>query len=275
MARYFLHGIVAFEFGVGLVRPNNLLTSTALTTSAMLASGAAFAQPAAYNWTGWYIGVNGGYASTQLKHDLSVPPSLDGDPSNFLASSGRSTMFAVGGQAGYNWLFVPNWLIGIEADIDYLGASLNSNVNFRQSSEDVVGQQKTRLRWLATVRGRFGYTWANTLIYATGGLAIGDVKSTVDATRIDLFNGRAEAQFAGSYSAIRTGWVVGGGIEQALNNLVSLRIEYLHFDLGSFSYNVNLVSGATSTDVPSTWLAHGSVSGDIVRAAVNLKFGPP
>ncbi len=241
----------------------------------MLASSAALAQPATYNWTGWYIGVNGGYASTQSKHDVSVPPSADGDPSHFIAASGRSTTFAGGGQIGYNWLFVPNWLVGIEADIDYLAASLNSNVNFRQSSEDVVGIQKTRLRWLGTVRGRLGYTWANTLIYATGGLAYGDVKSTVDATRTDLFNLHAEAKFAGSYSAIRTGWVAGAGLEQALTNLVSLRIEYLHFDLGSFSYNVNLASGTATTDVPSTWLAHGSVSGDIVRAGVNVKFGPP
>ena len=253
------------------MRTGHLLSSTALTTSAMLASGAAFAQPV-YNWTGYYIGANVGYASTDIGQDLFVP-AVTRFPSHFFDSSGRATTVAGGIQAGYNWLFLPNWLAGIEADISYLGASRQQGFQFQNSTEDVVGVQKTRMRWLATVRGRLGYTWLNTLVYATGGLAIGDVKSTVDATRID--GPTAEAQFAGSYSATRTGYVVGGGIEQALTNLVTLRLEYLHFDLGNFSYNVNLASGLTTPRVPSTWLAHGSVSGDIVRAAVNVKFGPP
>ena len=237
----------------------------------MLASSAAFAQPV-YNWTGYYIGAHAGYASTQFDQDLFVP-AIARFPSRFFDSSGRATTLAGGIQAGYNWLFLPNWLAGVEADISYLGASRQQGFQFHNGGEDVVGAQKTRMRWLATVRGRLGYTWLNTLVYATGGLAIGDVKSTVDATRID--GPTAEAQFAGSYSATRTGYVVGGGIEQALSNLVSLRLEYLHFDLGNFSYNVNLASGLTSRGVPSTWLAHGSVSGDIVRAAVNVRFGPP
>lgn len=253
------------------MRTSHLLSSTALTTSAMLASGAAFAQPV-YNWTGYYIGANVGLASTDFGQDLFVP-AIGQFPSHFFSSSGRATTLAGGIQGGYNLLFLPNWLAGIEADISYLGASRQQGFQFLNSTEDVVGVQKTRMRWLATARGRLGYTWLNTLVYATGGLAIGDVKSTVDATRFD--GSRVEAQFAGSYSATRYGPVYGGGIDQALTNLVSLRIEYLHFDLGNFSYNVNLASGLTTPRVPSTWLAQGSVSGDIVRVAVNVKFGPP
>jgi len=251
------------------VRKNNLLTSTALTTSAMLASSAALAEPV-YNWTGFYIGANAGYGSTELKHDLNIP-AINGVPAHTSASSGRETTLVGGFQAGYNVMFVPNWLVGIEADIDYLGASRQSRFDFRSRSEEIVGTQKTRLRWLGTVRGRLGYTWANTLIYATGGLAYGDVKSSVDATRIGIGVG----QFAGSYSTIRTGWAVGAGLEHSLTKLISLRVEYLHFDLGSFSYNVNLVSGRALPDVPPAWLAQGSVSGDLVRVGANFKFGPP
>jgi outer membrane immunogenic protein len=254
------------------MRTNNLLTSTALTTSALLASGTAFAQPVTYNWTGWYVGFNLGGASSRIEHGLAVPATVD-SPARAFTSSGRETTFTGGFQAGYNWMFVPNWLFGIEADLNHVGASRESNFAFLNDNEEVVGRQKTRLRWLATVRGRLGYTWVNTLVYATGGVAIGGVKSSVDATRIDPNTG-PDAQFAGSYSAGRVGWTVGAGIEHALTNRVSIKVEYLHFDLGSFSYNVSLVSGTASTDVPSTWFANGQISGDIVRLGLNYRFGP-
>jgi outer membrane immunogenic protein len=253
------------------MRTNNLLASTALSTSAVLASGAAFAQAPSFNWTGFYIGLNAGGASSRIEHSLSVP-AIDDDPARAFTSSDRDLSFTGGFQAGYNWMFAPNWLLGIEGDINYLRGSHQSSFAFLNSSEDVVGTQNTRLRWLATVRGRLGYTWANTLVYATGGLAIGGVRSNVDAARFDP---AVEATFAGSYSSTRTGWTIGGGLEQALTNRVSLRIEYLHFDLGDFSYNVTRVSGAPSTSVPNTWFANGQVSGDIVRAAVNVRLGPP
>ncbi len=49
----------------------------------------------------------------------------------------------------------------------------------------------------------------------------------------------------------------------------------IHFDLGNFTYLVNRVSGTASTSVPNTWFADGQVSGDIVRAAVTVRLGPP
>jgi outer membrane immunogenic protein len=254
------------------MRTNNLLTSTALTTSAVLASGAAFAQPVTYNWTGWYIGINAGGSSTSIYHDVAVP-AIGAIPSRLFAFEGRDGSFTGGFQAGYNWQFAPNWLLGIEGDINYLRGSRDNSFRFLVLGEDVVGTLNTRLRWLSTVRGRLGYTWANTMVYATGGVAFGAVRSNVDATRSD--GGVVEATFAGSYSATRTGWTVGGGLEQALTNIVSLRIEYLHFDLGDFSYNVTRVSGTASPSVPNTWLASGQVSGDIFRVGLNVKLGGP
>jgi outer membrane immunogenic protein len=255
------------------MRTNNLLTSTALTTSAVLASGAAFAQPVTYNWTGWYIGINAGGSSTAIDHDVAVP-AIGAIGSRLFAFDGRDGSFTGGFQAGYNWQFAPNWFAGIEGDINYLRGSRDNNFRFIISAgEDVVGAVNTRLRWLSTVRGRLGYTWANTMVYATGGVAFGGVRSNVDATRIDT--GVVAATFAGSYSETRTGWAVGGGLEQAVTNWVSLRIEYLHFDLGSFSYDVTRVSGVAHPSVPNTWLASGQVSGDIVRVGLNVKLSGP
>jgi outer membrane immunogenic protein len=236
----------------------------------MLASGAAFAQPVTYNWTGFYVGLNAGGASARIEHGLSIP-AIDDDPFRRFTSNGRDGSGTVGFLTGYNWQFA-NWLAGLEADINYLRASRQSSFAFTNSSEDVVGTQHTRLRWLGTVRGRFGYTFGNTLVYATGGWAFGGVRSTVEASR---FFGGLDATFSGSYSAIRNGWVVGGGIEHAFTNMLSLRIEYIHFDLGNFTYLVSRVTGTASASVPDTWFADGQVSGDIVRAALTLKVGPP
>ncbi len=237
----------------------------------MLASGAAFAQPITYNWTGFYIGLNAGGASTRIEHGLSIP-AIDDDPFRRFVSNGRDGSFTGGFLAGYNVQFAPNWLVGVEGDINHLRASHQSSFAFTNSTEDIVGTQRTRLRWLGTVRGRLGYTWGSTLVYATGGWAFGGVSSNVEASRI--FAG-VDATFAGAYSATRNGWTVGAGVEHAFTNWVSLRIEYIHFDLGNFTYLVNRVSGTTSDSVPDTWFADGQVSGNIVRAAVTVKLGSP
>ena len=60
----------------------------------------------------------------------------------------------------------------------------NENFRIRFGGEDtVVSAKDTTVRWLATLRGRFGYVWDRRFLYATGGLAFGDVHSSVDATR--------------------------------------------------------------------------------------------
>ena len=165
------------------------------------------------------------------------------------------------------------WVFGIEGDFNYLKGNRQDTFRSLRDGEDVVGRQETKLRWLSTVRGRFGYVWANTAFYATGGLAIGDVKSDASATRSD--GGVVEATFAGAYSSTRTGWTAGAGIEHFLSNRVSFKVEYLHFDLGDFNYNVSLATGLVSPDVPSQWQANGKVTGDIVRFGVNYRFAPP
>ena len=68
---------------------------------------------------------------------------------------------------------------------------------------------------------------------------------------------------------------MGGGWEQAFTNRFSVKLEYLHYDLGEFSYNViGTITGAPGNALPLLWPATARVSGDIVRVGVNLKFGP-
>ncbi len=255
------------------MRVNRLLTSTALTTSAVFASGAAMAQPATYSWTGWYVGLNVGWASADIGHDVSVPGYFD------VASRGRNDAITGGGQFGYNWLVAPLWLVGVEVDINYVGAKrsngFGATVTAGGGLEDVVGTQRSRVRWLSTVRARFGYVWNSTFLYATGGLAIGGISSSVTATGVENDAGGDTSQFHGSSSATRVGYAAGVGFEHAFTNRLSLKLEYLHFDLGSVSYNVlgvNTVGGGNG--LPLLWPANARFDGDIVRVGINYKLTP-
>jgi outer membrane immunogenic protein len=244
------------------MRVNQLLASTALTTSAVFATGAALAQPAPYSWTGCYVGLNAGGMTGHINQSLAVPPSVN----TTFSSSGTDIGFIGGGQAGCNWQSPQNWVLGFEGDFNFAHARRSQNFAFF-GSEDVVGSQETKLLWLSTVRARFGYAWNRSLLYATGGLAIGGVESSASASVPT-----GPAQYFGSYSGTRVGWTIGGGFEQAITDMISARFEYLHFDLGEADYNVVRVSGTTA--LPATWLATAKVNGDIFRVGVNFKLTP-
>jgi outer membrane immunogenic protein len=165
-----------------------------------------------------------------------------------------------GGQVGCNWQYTPNWVFGIEGDINWLNSKRSHNIN----SEDLTGSQTTKLRWLTTVRARLGYAWGNSLLYLTGGLAGGDVKSSVSLVHRD------GGVFSGSISDVRWGWTVGAGYEYAFTRTISGKLEYLHFDLGNVSYPVLLVSGSSSL----TLAGNAKVTGDLVRVGINVKLNP-
>lgn len=100
-----------------------------------------------YNWTGFYIGGHVGGA-------------FRGNDNNLLGGSNEGT-FMGGGQIGYDTLFAPNWLLGLEANYSFLGT--NSSISNRG---------------LGSVTGRLGYTWGPTLLYVKGGYAWADSRFT-------------------------------------------------------------------------------------------------
>jgi len=248
-----------------LMRVNRFLASTMLTTSAAFAMDAALAQTPrpSYSWTGCYVGLNAGAMIGGIDQSVTIPAPVN----RFFSSNETDTGFTGGGQAGCNWQHPQNWVFGIEGDINYADVKRSHNFAFSFNGEDTVGSQETKLRWLSTIRGRLGYAWNQSFLYATGGLALGEVKSSVAATETPSL-----ARFAGSYSDIRAGWTAGAGYEHAFTNRISAKIEYLHFDLGEANYNVVRVFGASG--LPPTWPAKAKVDGDIVRVGVNFKLTP-
>lgn len=137
-----------------------------------------------------------------------------------------------GAYAGYNWQVDPNFVLGLEADISASGS-------------DGTGMSGTNVKnnWNGTVRARAGVAFDRILVYGTGGFAGGGLKVN-DGTI--------------SESKGVSGWTVGGGVEAAITNNVTTRLEYRYTDLGT--HNVAPAPGSIN------------FKSNEVLAGVGLKF---
>ena len=186
--------------GVGLLALGVASASAAdiQRRQAMPAKAPAYSPPPLYNWTGLYIGINGGGGWGRT--DFSAP----------LASGSFNTSGAlVGGTLGYNYQ-MGQIVFGLEGDMDWS--------NLRGSGTCAGISCSVRNNWLGTARGRIGYAIDRFLPYVTGGAAFGNIKTSVAGL--------------GDASETKTGWTVGGGLEAAIAGPWTAKVEYLHVDLG-------------------------------------------
>jgi outer membrane immunogenic protein len=200
-------------------------------------------------WSGFYIGLNGGYSWGRSSRDVNFFNPVTGVTFATASGAGRDIDGGLfGGQIGYNWQ-TSNWVFGIEADAQWTGqqgsttaicgvvaacfpalTSVPAGIATRATLTD-------KLEWFGTIRGRVGVTFTPTfLFYVTGGGAYGSVKSDLTLGTF-LANGTPIA-FGGSRSTDRFGWTVGGGLEWMFAGNWSGKIEYLYMDLGSISNSV-------------------------------------
>lgn len=228
----------------------------------------------AYSWTGFYVGGNLGYSFGRASTDWTIAGVPIGSTSNNMNG-------ILGGlQAGYNWQS-SNWVFGLEADIQATGqqgtssiaipvtTTTTTNPCFPVASCPVTTTTTTpaalstqeKLPWLGTVRGRVGLTPADRwLVYATGGLAYGEIQSNGTLT----FGG---ASAMASANTTRAGWTVGAGVEAALWDNWSAKVEYLYVDLGTVANTYTGIAPVT----PITTNSH--VTDNIVRVGINYHFG--
>jgi outer membrane immunogenic protein len=216
-----------------LVR-NPWILATA-STVALVGANEAHAAPV-YNWTGFYIGVNGGAAGHEATtNDLNGWGGLGTPPyvSPWFKSNTTSATF--GGQAGYSWQ-MRNFVFGVEGDVNYVGASqtfVPPNSLATTCGPGCVATATNELTWLATFRGRAGFAVDRILFYCTAGVAVGQVSNSWGWDFVSPIRNSF------SSSETRTGYVVGGGIEAMLTQYVSLRAEYLHVNLGTSRSTIN------------------------------------
>ncbi|MCF6370450.1 outer membrane protein [Rhizobium halophilum] len=162
---------------------------------------AAVEMPAAFSWSGPYIGLHGGYGWGDSD--------VDG-----LAGSGNFDGGRFGGFVGYNWQMSNGFVAGLEGDINY------------DWNEDEIGTTGVdgETGFSGSVRGRVGYAMDRTLIYAAGGWT---------ATNVELSGAGVDE------SDTAHGWTLGAGIDHAFTDNVFGRLEYRYndysnADLGAF-----------------------------------------
>jgi len=237
----------------------------AVATIAMFAGAAQAADvesaPDSPSWTGGYIGVVGGYGwgdseyeSSAVFTDTLVP--IPGSENGSVDFEG----FLIGGQLGYDFDFGNGFVLGVAGDMswsDMDGAKCVQPGGCTGSPDDT--HSYSDIDWLATIRGRAGFTTGSLLIYGAGGLAMAHAEATVTFVDGTLDTPRSD-------SNTHLGWVLGAGAEFKVTENMSLGAEYLHVDLGSEDYTFPGPGGGIDV------LSESDLQIDIVRASLNLRF---
>jgi outer membrane immunogenic protein len=196
-----------------------------------------------FSWTGFYVGGNFGAKWATASDSVNVAPAtafgaaLPSGTSLPLSSTTPSS-FIGGGQVGYNWQ-TGSVVFGIEGDIDLQDWKTTQVLgNFSSDQVFVPGDSFTlESRWQASLRGRLGYASDRLLVYATGGAAWTEVKAQAYFTPFGI----APAT-SGTDRATLTGGTIGGGLEYAFWNHVSLGVEALYTRYGSHTFNGGTVA---------------------------------
>ncbi|MCA3559790.1 MAG: porin family protein [Aestuariivirga sp.] len=285
---------------------NIVFAATAIVSAATMtvAARAADVSDTAYDWSGFYLGLNAGagFNNSKVNHDFNYTgPDVSGGGSaseinNLLDNVGANlksdeTAFTGGGLIGYNWQH-DKLVFGVEADLNYAGFGNDRSNNISNQLNDLgellgdpgAGDENLSATartsfgadWFATLRGRVGFAADNFLFYGTGGLAYGKMEGSVkiDATELADDDPETDRYYTGSTDATNLGWTVGGGMEYGIDNW-SLGIEYLYVDLGSANWRRNL--GATQNDdedqlVGITGKGDVDYQFSVVRASAKLRF---
>lgn len=217
----------------------------AVAVAAVIAPASANAQSRNI-WNGWYVGLHGGYAWQDVHgifNSANIPTRLDGEQKGGV----------VGGQLGYNWQS-DQFLLGIEGDLSSLtNDGTRSTVNYGGP----IVHDHFASDYLGSVRARLGWAIQNWLLYGTVGWGY---------SRAEITRDYPAGPFNDKIKLNGNGVVFGGGVEWMLTYGVSLRGEYLRYDLDR------------STNVPGWWPQadpgdrFGFDKIDVARAALNIKL---
>lgn len=227
-----------------------------------------------YDWTGFYLGVNGGYTWTHEAIKVGGDPgaTLPAIAAGVLPSSlAANPDGPVGGvQAGYNWRFFNSFVLGAEADADVAQLGQSQTVSTAVPGFlpfTTFGQQK--MDGIGTLRVRAGYlVLPNLLAYATAGGAVGHVSERAQVTNA----GCVGICTFGTSTRWRFGPTFGGGAEYALDQHWSIKGEYLYYNLGSVSETLTDQAGRFAGTAQTF---NTKFRGNLVRVGLNFKFGAP
>ncbi len=232
---------------------------------------------ATYNWTGLYVGGNVGYGWSHRDFTNTITGTSG---STQLAASNNgsdeSRGWLGGGQIGFNYQFLGNWVAGIEADIDAAHITSSAYACFAGFGTGVCGTRATDVKDFGTARARFGYALNKLLVYGTGGWAWEHGTNRIQFTCLGpgcpgTSGVPPTSPVPTSVDVNPSGWAAGGGVEWAFLPNWTLRAEYLHLQFDGFTED----RSKSSAFVPSLFVtSHVSSNAgiDIARMGVNYLF---
>lgn len=248
-----------------------------LTTAAVVAlSGSAFAAdmglpmkaapapaPIPYaQWQGFYIGGNIGAARLNASASQTVNTGFPGIGcggaywASLDSCTTSATGLTAGVQAGYDWQS-RYFVYGVVADWSWTG--LKHKVS-QTNTHTIVPHFEAKVNWLASFRGRMGLAVDDTLVYVTGGLALGQVKSNTGICQTTSCSN--DGDWTNGLSKVATGWVAGAGVEHKISQNWSVMGEFLYYDLGRQSASATTDSGTYTTE-----FTH-----EVIQARVGLNY---
>jgi outer membrane immunogenic protein len=239
-------------------------------------------QQQASNWTGGQAGGSNGASS--VNNSFVEPGAFNYAPGcgstgcyqTPFSFSGHKTSYIIGAFLGYRWQ-VGMWVVGVEGDINWQRGETSHSQNTPPpwlGYELFTGSQKQGAD--GSIRGRLGYLvtpW--TLLYATGGLAIGQVSGSFSYAGCQFATCSSfgtNVTGAASWSDTRVGGTVGAGVETQVWTGVKARLEYRYTDYGKISKDVPLATNSLTCGSSCGTNAHIDTRAFNQRLMVGLGF---
>jgi outer membrane immunogenic protein len=203
---------------------------------------------AIYDWSGFYIGANGGWGTSRKSWDFITPGGVA-----FGEGSHDADGAVAGGQIGYRWQ-AGSWVFGLEAQGDWADLK-GANI----STFDARFTNRSRIESFGLFTGQVGYAWNNALLYAKGGAGVVN----------DRFETFSVATASTRVNQTRWGATAGVGLEFGFAPNWSVGVEYDHVWLDTKRVDFFTAGGA--------FIGRDDIKQDldIVTARINYRFGGP
>jgi outer membrane immunogenic protein len=216
----------------------------------------AVVMPYLYDWTGFYIGANGGYGGNRACWgNINIAGTL-------FPTEGCNTKWGgmVGGQVGYRWQF-GGVVFGLEAEYDWANMRATVPSQLAAAYGYTNWTDNSKVSGVGLFTGQVGYAWNAALLYVKGGFALANNQAWI---------ANAGGGSVVSASSTRLGGTVGVGFEYGFTPNWSARIEYDYLFMGNSNNSFSGV-GANAAAVANTISQNISM----VTVGVNYKFGGP
>jgi outer membrane immunogenic protein len=250
------------KFLLGTVGLVALSLSAPASAADMAARPYAKAPPmiaAVYDWTGMYVGLNGGWGSSRNCWDFVTAAGT------FVAAEGchDATGGTIGGQVGYRWQ-ASQFVFGLEAQgnwADFVGRN--------QSLPFAAFDNQTRVNAFGLFTGQVGYAFNNALLYVKGGAAV------TDSRYRSLLTGTGTV-VTQDINDTRWGGVIGVGLEYGFAPNWTAGIEYDHMFMADKNYTF-LNNGNGGGGAAGTLFLNNRIRQDVdlVTVRINYRWGGP